>query len=145
LLGSDWAAVVGEVTLRATNSGKFLVLIGNYPYCSDAASGTNVLTLAKTGDAVVATPGDEGWPLTGAGVYNGSIPLGDIDLGKFTTCAGELIDVRVDEIAQTNSFDSWVRLYGPNGLLLGSSFGTLTARGIIEGDQQRNVSRGNRQ
>ena len=37
------------------------------------------------------------------------------------------MDIRVDEITQTNTFDPWVRLYGPNGLLIGSSFGTTFA------------------
>jgi hypothetical protein len=118
--------------LRATNSGTFLVVIGNNPYYSDAASGTYVLTLAKTGAAIVVSPGDEGGSLTGANIYNGTITIGDLDLWEFTICAGETIDVRADEITQTNSFAPWVRLYGPNGLLLGSSFGAAFGEVVVK-------------
>jgi trimeric autotransporter adhesin len=124
LLGSDFAAAVGEVTVRATNSGTFLVVIGNSPYNSDAGNGTYLLTLAKTGDPAVVAPGDEGGPMVGAAVYGGDLPVGDLDVWTFTSCPGEAIHVRVDELSQTNSFDPWVRVYGPNGVLLGSSFGT---------------------
>ena len=123
LLASDSEFSVGEVTVRATNSGTFLVVVGNSPYNSDAGSGTYVLTLAKTGDAAAVSAGDEGGSLAGAGLYNGTITIGDLDVWTFTICAGDRIDVRADEVTQTNSFAPWVRLYGPNGLLIGSSFG----------------------
>jgi hypothetical protein len=126
LLGSDQASAVGEVAIRATNSGTFLVVIANYPYFNDAASGAYLLTLAKTGEPIVVSTGDEGGSLTGAGVYSGNLPIGDLDLWTFTVCKGDFIDVRADEITQTNSFAPWVRLYAPNGVLLGSSFGAVT-------------------
>ncbi len=123
LLGSDFGAAVSEVTLRATNSGTFLVVAGNNDYNNNAGSGTYVLTLAKTGEPALAVDGDEGGAFAGSGNYNGTITLGDLDVWTFTTCTGEWIDIRADEIVQTNSFAPWVRLYGPNGVLIGSSFG----------------------
>lgn len=128
LVGSDWAAAVGEVTFRATNSGTYLVVIANYLYYSDAGSGTYVLTLAKTGSPVVVSPGDEGGSLVGSGTYNGNLPVGEMDLWTFTICPGERIAVRVDEITQTNNFAPWFRLYGPNGVLIGSTFGATFAQ-----------------
>lgn len=123
LLLSDFGAAVSEVTLRATNSGTFLVVTGNNDYNNNAGSGTYVLTLAKTGEPALAVDGDQGGAFGGSGNYNGTIALGDLDVWTFTTCAGEWIDIRADEIVQTNSFAPWVRLYGPNGVLIGSSFG----------------------
>jgi trimeric autotransporter adhesin len=125
LLGSDWGAAVGEIALRATNSGTFLVVIANYPYYSDAASGTYILTLARTGILLVISPGDEGGALSGAGVYNGTLTIGDMDSWTFTSCAGDFIDLRATQITETNAFAPWVRLYGPNGALIGSSFGAV--------------------
>lgn len=122
LLGSVQDGAAAEVAIRATNSGAFLVVIGNYPYYSDASSGTYLLTLAKTGGPIVVAPGDEGGSLTGASVYNGNIPIGDLDLWTFTICAGQFIAVRADELTQTNSFAPWVRLYGPNGVMIGSGW-----------------------
>jgi trimeric autotransporter adhesin len=125
LLGSDFGAAVGEIALRATNSGTFLVVIANNPYYNEAASGTYILTLARTGIPLVISPGDEGGSLSGAGVYDGNLPIGDMDSWTFTSCAGDFIDVRATQITETNSFAPWVRLYGPNGALIGSSFGAL--------------------
>jgi hypothetical protein len=131
LVASSFDTAAAEVTIRATNSGTFLVVIGNDPYYNAAGSGTYILTLAKTGTPIVVSPGGEGGSFSGAGLYNGSLPIGGVDLWTFTICAGELIDVRADEINQTNSFDPWVRLYGPNGLLIGSSYGTTFGEVIL--------------
>jgi len=123
LVGANSGIAAGEVTIRATNSGTFLVVIGNDPYYTDAASGTYVLALARTGSPIVVSPGDEGGVLNGAGTYSGTMPIGDLDLWEFTACLGDFIHVRADEITQTNSFAPWVRLYGPTGALLASSYG----------------------
>ena len=124
LVASSTDTAAAEVTIRATNSGTFLVVVANNPYYSDAAGGTYVLTLAKTGSPIVVSPGDEGGSLTGTGFYNGNLPIGGVELWTFTICAGELMDVRADETTQTNTFDPWVRVYGPTGALIGSNFGT---------------------
>ena len=131
LLGSDWGAAVGEIALRATNSGTFLVVIANYPYYTDAASGTYILTLARTGIPLVISPGDEGGSLSGAGVYDGTLPIGGMDSWTFTSCVGDFIDVRATQITETNNFAPWVRLYGPNGALIGSSFGAVLGEVVL--------------
>jgi len=84
LLGSLADVNSIEITLRATNSGAFLVVVGNNPYYSDAASGTYLLNLAKTGDPIVVSAGDEGGPLTNGVIHQGSISVGDLDLWNFT-------------------------------------------------------------
>jgi hypothetical protein len=123
LLGSSFALGFGEVAVQATNSGTFLVVIGNNAYYSGFGGGTYLLTLAQTGSPIVVAPGEQGGSLTRNSVYGGNLPVGEIDPWTFTICAGEIIDVRVDEVTTTNNFEPWVRLYGPNGALLGSSFG----------------------
>jgi hypothetical protein len=124
LLGSSFGNGYGEVTMQATNSGTFLVVIGNNPYYNDSADGTYTLTLAETGSPLEITPGYQGGSLTGATGYNGNITVGAIEPWTFTICAGDYIVVRADVLSSTNQFDCWVRLYGPNGALLGSDAGT---------------------
>jgi hypothetical protein len=124
LLGSSYGLGFGEVAVQATNSGTFLVVIGNNPYYNDAADGTYILTLAETGSPLVITPGDPGGPLSNGSTYQAGIPIGGLDAWSFTATAGETFVVRAGETSSTNNFAPWVRLYGPNGALLGSSFGT---------------------
>jgi len=127
LLGSVADVAAAEVFFTATNSGTFLVVIGNNPYYTDAASGTYSVTLVKTGDPFFTSPGDEGGSLNGALTVTANMPIGDIDLWTFSACIGDPIYVRADELSQTNAFAPWIRIYGPNGALLGSSFGATTA------------------
>ena len=89
LLASDDAAAAAEVVFRATNSGTFLVVVANHPYYSDAAGGTYLLTLAKTGSPIVVSPGDEGGPMTNGVAHVGNMPIGDLDLWNFTANAGD--------------------------------------------------------
>ncbi len=127
LLGSSYGNGFGEVAAQATNSGTFLVVVGNNPYNSDLGSGTYLLTLAQTGSPIVIAPGFQGGSLTGAGVYSGNLSIGEIDPYTFTICAGEPVNVQVNKITETNDFDPWVRLYGPNGVLVDSVYGTASA------------------
>jgi hypothetical protein len=122
LLGSNDSPGYGEVAFQATNSGTFLVVVANYPQSSSQGNGTYLLTLAQTGVPIVVAPGYQGGSLTGGDNYAANMPVGEIDSWTFTICAGEAINVQADAITSTN-FYPWVRLYGPNGALLGSSDG----------------------
>ncbi len=127
LIRSDWAAAVAEVSVKATNSGDFLVVIANYPYYSDAAYGTYLLTLAKTGSTSDVAPGDEGGRFEGGSGYTGNIPVGDLDVWTFTACLGELVQVRADQLSETNAFDPEVRIYNPSGVLVAANYGLTFA------------------
>jgi trimeric autotransporter adhesin len=120
LLDSQWSANSAEISLRATNSGTFLVVVANNPYYSAAGKGTYLLNLAKTGSPITVTPGDEGGPLTNGIAQVATMPIGDLDLWSFTAAAGQNIIVRAGQIAETNNFDPSIRIYGPDGALLGS-------------------------
>ena len=131
LVASSSATTAAEVTIRATNSGMFLVVVANNPYYNDAGSGTYILTLAKTGSAIVVSPGDEGGPMTNGVVHQGNLPVGDLDLWNFTANAGDSIVLKMGQTSDTNNFDPWIRLYGPDGALVASSSDTAATEVTI--------------
>ncbi|MBI3849788.1 MAG: hypothetical protein HY298_05790 [Verrucomicrobia bacterium] len=126
LLSSGFGALAGEVSARATNSGTFIVVVGDGNGAL-SGSGNYRLTLAKTGDPVVVSAGDDGGPLTNGVMHIGTILTGDLDMWTFTANNGDNLIVRLGEISDTNTFTPWLRLYGPNGALLDSGFGSLAA------------------
>jgi hypothetical protein len=121
--GTASGAVAAEIAVTATNTGTFTVIVDDA--VGTTASGTYRLTLAKTGDPVVVSPGDEGGPLTNGVQHAGTISTGDLDVWTFTASAGQTFVVRVGEITDTNTFTPWVRLYSPSGVLLGQGFGAV--------------------
>src|SRR5204862_61587 len=130
------SATVAEMDVTATNSGTFSVIVDDAN--GAIATGTYRLTLAKTGDAVVVAGGDEGGAMTNGVRNTGTISTGDLDVWTFTANTGESIVVRAGEITDASAnFTPWIRLYGPNGALLGSGFGSLagevTARATNSG------------
>ncbi|HQL80029.1 MAG TPA: hypothetical protein PLU91_17640 [Verrucomicrobiota bacterium] len=126
LLESSVSATVAEVTMRATNSGTFIVLVGD-GNGGLYGSGDYRLTLARTGDPVVVSPGDNGGPMTNGVMHLGTILTGDLDLWTFTANNGDNLVVRMGQITETNTFYTWVRLYGPDGALLESSVSATVA------------------
>jgi hypothetical protein len=126
LLSQGFAAQAAEATFRATNSGTFTVLVadGN---TSLFGIGPYRLTLARTGAPIVVSAGDESGFLNGE-IREGTIPMGDVDIWKFTICAGERILVTVTESVNGSGFYPWLRLYGRDGVLLNSAFSPATAR-----------------
>jgi len=48
-----------------------------------------------------------------------NMPIGDLDLWSFTAAAGQNIIVRAGQVTETNSFDPSIRIYGPDGALIG--------------------------
>ena len=118
--------MAAEASFRATNSGTFTVVVGDG---NGGATGTGPyrLTLAKTGAPITVSAGDEGGTLTNGVMYTGVISHGDLDVWSFTANAGESMVVRMGDVGGTNTLDPWVRLYGPNGALLDSSYSSVAA------------------
>src|SRR5438093_297836 len=70
LVGNSFNTVAAEVAVTAATSGTFVVVVGDGTGGLTGSGGYR-LTLAKTGDPVVVSPGDEGGPMT-----NGAIQIG---------------------------------------------------------------------
>ncbi|HYT59746.1 MAG TPA: hypothetical protein VEL06_06220, partial [Haliangiales bacterium] len=119
LLNSFSSGAAAEVTARATNSGTFTVFVKDNS-AGQLGTGNYRISLAKTGSAPVISPNDEGGPMVNGTTYLGTIDTGDIDAWTFTANAGESIVVRMGETA-TATLTPQLRLYGPDGVLLGSS------------------------
>lgn len=127
LLDSGYGTAAIQVGFRATNSGTFTVVAGDFS-SAYAGSGTYRLTLAKAPGEVFTTPGDEGGPLNGTNTYDGTLDVGDLDVFYFTACVGDTLTVRMDELVTGSSLTPYLRLYGRNGVLIRSAFGTATAQ-----------------
>jgi len=127
LLGSSANSAAAEVATRATNSGTFIVVVGD-GNGGLYGSGDYRLTLARTGDSLAVAPGDEGGPLTAGVDPEGVISFGDLDVYVFTTCKGEHINLKLDELIDPGTFFPWLRLYGADGALLQSVSGGATAQ-----------------
>ena len=80
-------------------SGSVLVSDGNGAL---SGSGTYRLTLAKTGDPVVVSAGDEGGPMTNGVMHLGTVLTGDLDLWTFSANSGDALVVRIGKL--TDSF-----------------------------------------
>jgi hypothetical protein len=92
-----------EIAVTATNTGTFTVIVDDV--VSTTATGTYLLTLVKTGSALVVSPGDEGGPLTNGYAQPGNLPVGDLDAWNFTANAGDAIVVKVGQMSDTNNFE----------------------------------------
>jgi len=127
LLTSDFNAAAAEVTVQATNSGTFTVVMADGT-SGWTGSGNYRVSLAKTGQPLVISAGDEGGSMTGAGSYDGMIDVGDIDAWTFTAFAGDLLSINVTELVPASPLSPWLRLYGRNGAQLVNTFGAATAQ-----------------
>lgn len=126
LINADFGAAAAEVAVRATNSGVFLVVMGDGNN-NLAGTGNYRISLTKSGVQPVIGSLDEGGPLTNGITYVAAIETGDADAWTFTANPGENILVRAGETIAGSSLLPWLRLYGPNGALLSSDFGAAAA------------------
>jgi hypothetical protein len=127
-LSTDYNAAAAEVTARATNSGAFLVVIG------DGSAGRGLtsdyqITLVKSGEAFEVSPTDEGGTLVNGTSYAATLTTGDLDAWSFTANAGETVLVRVGESA-AGTMNPWLRLYDPSGVLVSSDYNAAAAEAI---------------
>src|SRR5208282_239342 len=80
-------------------------------------TGTYVLRLAQFPEAFIVPAGDEGGPMVNGGNYAGTNSLGDLDIYSFTANAGDNLVLRLAAVGYYGN----LRLYGPNGALLGTA------------------------
>jgi trimeric autotransporter adhesin len=116
-----------DLDIRATNSGTFTVRVSSL---TAGGNGAYILTLAKSPGTFTVAPGDEGGPLTNGYKHTGFIDVGDLDVWTFTANSGDGIVLRMG----LTNINPWIRLYGPNGTLIGQGFNGSS--GIRDADLQ---------
>jgi hypothetical protein len=113
--------------VAAPQTGTFTVLVSSHT-SSPSGTGGYVLRMANLPGSFTVSPGDQGGALVNGVNQAGEITLADIDAWTFTAAAGDNITLSIGEVEPTASFNPWMRLMGPAGTLLESSFGTLAAQ-----------------
>src|SRR5207247_2508378 len=83
LVGNSFNTVAAEVAVTAATSGTFLVVVGDGTG-GLTGCGAYRLTLAKTGDPVVVSPGDAGGPTLFPATTPFRSDVGDLDLWTVT-------------------------------------------------------------
>lgn len=107
--------------LQLTNSGTFTVIASSYYLNS---GGNYTLKVAQEPGQVFVAPGDDGGIMTNGFTYQGSNIVGDLDVWSFYGTPGDSNLWRISTV----NFTPYLRLYGPNGALLGEAF---TANGTV--------------
>jgi hypothetical protein len=107
--------------LQLTNTGTFTAVV-SAGFLDN--TGDYTLTLAHEPDQVFAAPGDEGGAMRNGFIYQGTNTVGDLDVFSFYGTVGDSNLFRIGTV----NFDPWLRLYGPNGALVGQAF---TANGNV--------------
>ena len=129
LIGNDFGARVGQIAITAPLTGTYGVIIGT----GDSARvglGTYNLTLATVPGDYTFTAGDEGGPMTNTANHTGTIDVGDMDEWWFVAAKNHLVSLTVNEppFGEIDpGFSPWIRVIGPTGALVASSFGTNSA------------------
>ena len=116
-----------ELAVTATNNGTFTVLVSDGNYGAFGGTGAYRLYFAQFPGAFVVPAGDAGGPLTNGVAALGTIQVGELDLWRFTSCRGDYVAMQITALTQTNYFNPWLRLYGPDGVLIGDSGGGSTS------------------
>ena len=119
-------ALVGEANLgntfardnfllaEATNAGPHTVVVGAR---HSGQLGPYLISLARAPAEIAVGPRDEGGPLTNGFTHLGALELGDVEVWSFWGTPGDSNVLR----AVSTNFTPWIRLYGPNGALVGEA------------------------
>ena len=117
-------AYASELVITATNGGTYRVEVSDGAYGGTANSGTYELNFFDIQTGVAVSAGDEGGPLTNGTLNAGTISSGDIDAWTFTASSGDSVVLRVGELTYGDyHFGLWLRVYGPDGALVGEGNG----------------------
>lgn len=123
----DWGTSSAELDVRAPLTGKYTVLVADYPYQRQEGTGSYVLTVVKSPGPFTISSNDEGGPMTNTVSHAGTIRAGDLDAWVFQANRNERVTISIGEASmsgQDPEFYPWIRLRGPDGLDLGSEGGT---------------------
>ncbi len=125
LVASNFGLTATNLTYQVALGGRHTVIVrdGNADVTGTA---DYTLHFARVPGAFVVPAGDEGGAFVNGAVQAGTITLADVDLYTFTAEVRETVIVQIGEVGNT-SFDPFILLYGPDGNLLTSNFGTTSA------------------
>jgi RHS repeat-associated protein len=96
------------------------VLVSDGYYGGYGGTGTYQLSYLKVPGALVVSPGEEGGPIINGTLNAGTISAGDLQAWSLGASSGESVVVRVGMLSSSGVFDPWLRLYWPDGQLVGS-------------------------
>jgi hypothetical protein len=114
-----------DVAVQATNTGTYTVVTSSF---IGDGTGNYFLTLAKAPGAISVSPGDEGGPLTNGWQHTGSLIGGDLDVWSFSANAGNSVVLRMG----ATNYNPWIRLYNPNGTLVGAAGNGVSGNHDVE-------------
>ena len=109
---------MAEVSINATIPGTYTLTIDDGS-AGGTGTGSYRLKWIKPGSPIVTATGDEGGALINGGMHIGVIPVGDFDAWTFSAASGDNIVVRIGETTPGSSLSPLLKLYGPDGSLLG--------------------------
>ncbi len=140
-LGDDSGVLAASLQIVAPLSGTYTVVISDRVFGAREgyASGDYLLHLVKVPGSSIVPSGDDGGAMTSGANHAGrigapgSVPTAhraDMDVWTFTAAQNDAIVLSIGEVLDSEidpDFVPWIRLFGPNGALLGNDSGTLAA------------------
>ena len=116
VLSQHFSQTVASLTFQAAESGTYTVI------AADGSSGTAqtsdyTIRLARAPGAFVVPAGDEGGDLTVGENHSGTVDRGDMDMWTFAATTGEQIALTMAEEDPLTSFQPWIRVVSPSGVL----------------------------
>ncbi|MDJ0850422.1 MAG: thrombospondin type 3 repeat-containing protein [Myxococcota bacterium] len=108
---------------QALLTGQYRVEVSD---TTDDGTGTYQIYLGRIPGSFVVPPGDEGGALVNGDVHPGDIDLGDLDLWTYEADALDTAIIQIGEAGVT-PFSPLIALYGPDGILINSNGGNVSA------------------
>ena len=127
VIGNNWNAAAAQVQVAAPATGTYTVVVSTANAGYDG-TGDYRLTLAKAPGAFTESPGDQSGALGNGANKTGSIPVGDLDMFRFTASQGHTIVVSMGEVSGSADFTPWIRLVAPNGTIVGNNWNAAAAQ-----------------
>jgi hypothetical protein len=137
LVAADGGSVAAQVRYTATQTGTYLVVVLDANINTPDGTADYQLHLAKIPGSFIVPAGDEGGTLLNGSHRTGTITLGDSDLWTFTASVGSSFTVSLGRLSDiSGGFLPQIRLYRPDGSLLTSDTGILSAKIVINSADQ---------
>ena len=121
LVQDNWDGTAVQHGRVAPATGSYTLVVGTRDVGADA-SGSYRLTLALLPGSHVVGAGDQGGPVSIPGPSTGNIHVGDLDTWTFTAPQGTTFIVSMSEVSGDADFTPWIRVFGPNGALVGENW-----------------------